>query len=112
MIRSDFCFGSRLKFLSAQCSPNCNRCISMLRDRDRCDDSISKQDPASIQEPIHRELVAEGVHGGVDEKTARGRQATIAAPRVFPTPGGQLPEALFASDKPAGTIPLLAHRVR
>jgi hypothetical protein len=30
----------------------------MLRDRDRCDDSISDQDQVSIQEPIHRELVA------------------------------------------------------
>jgi hypothetical protein len=30
---------------------------------------------------------------------------------VFPNPGGQLPEALFAIDKPAGQIPLLAHRV-
>jgi hypothetical protein len=84
----------------------------MLRDRDRCDDLIPEQDPASIQEPIHRELVAEGVHGGVEEKTVCGRRATIAAPRVFPNPGGQLPEALFAIDKPAGQIPLLAHRVR
>ena len=83
----------------------------MLRNRDRRDDPISEQDPASIQEPIHRELVAEDVHGGVEE-TARGRRATIAAPRVFPNPGGQLAEALFAIDKPAGQIPLLGHRVR
>jgi hypothetical protein len=84
----------------------------MLRDRDRYDDSISEQAPASILEPIHRELVVEDVHGGVDEKTARGRRATIAAPRVFPNPGGQLPEALFAIDKHVGQIPLLVHRVR
>ena len=84
----------------------------MLRNRDRCDDPISEQDPASIQEPIHRELVAEDVHGGIEEKTACGRPATIAALRVFPNPGGRLLEALFAIDKLAGQIPFPGHRVR
>src|SRR5437762_3993114 len=52
MIPSDFCFGSRLKFLSAQFSPNCNRCISMLRDRDGCDDSISSKIQLVFRNPF------------------------------------------------------------
>src|SRR5213592_3858927 len=102
MIQSDFCFGSRPKFLSAQSSPNCNRCISMLRDRDRCDDSISEQDPTSIQEPIHRELVAEDVHGGVEEKTACGRRQQLQRRECFQIQAASYPKPCSRLISPQG----------
>src|SRR5439155_18334264 len=67
---------------------------------------------ASIQEPIHRGLVAEDVHCTSDEASARVARATIGAPRSSPNPAGRTPEVRYALDRHAGKIPLPGHRFR
>src|SRR5215467_3015426 len=97
---SDSYFALMRRCSSAQSSPSCNPCISIIQNR------INR-------EPSGHASVAraqDACTGGTDCKTVGAALATGGALRGFPNPAGRLPEFSFVTGRRGGKVPLPVRR--
>src|SRR5437763_6792189 len=102
MMRSDFYFALKRRFLSAQFLPNYNQCASTIRNSARVSRSrrtVRWRD--MTQEPIHREPAGRAGDAHVcarEGKMVRVAALTSGARRACPNQAGLLPQVWHVLD--------------